>query len=192
MKEKMISTAKKLDMFASVFGKLIVGAAIVLLVLLVAIVVTGSSAMLSSSLQLGGVTLELADGTIQSDKAFYAGMLLAVIALLITALAMKVIREMLRPIKNGRPFDEACCLGIRKLAIIVLVGGVIWQIGENIATWVQVSQINSMLASIENVTAVRYAYSINLSFVVYAILLLFLSYIFRYGEMLQIESDETL
>ena len=42
------------------------------------------------------------------------------------------------------------------------------------------------------VESVMYNYSIRLWFVAVALVLFFLSYVFRYGEDLQRESDETL
>ena len=106
---------------------------------------------------------------------------------------LRVLREILAPMKEGTPFAAGISDKVRKLAWAVLIGGAVTEIGHAIADIFEVRAYRvEELLNAEYFTAVSYDYSIHLWFVVTALILFFLSYVFRSGEALQKESDETL
>ena len=106
---------------------------------------------------------------------------------------LKVLREILAPMKEGAPFSAGISGKVRKLAWTILIGGGIAEIGRTIADVFELRayRLDTLLKT-EAVASVSYDYSISLWFVVAALILFFLSYVFRSGEELQRESDETL
>ena len=101
--------------------------------------------------------------------------------------------SILAPMKEGRPFEGGISDKIRTLGWIVLVGGAVVEIGRMISAVLELQAYDlSMITENPMVESVTYNYSISLWFVVTALILFFLSHIFRYGEVLQQESDETL
>ena len=116
-------------------------------------------------------------------------------AILVSAAAwycLKVLREILIPMKAGEPFAAGISQKVRKLAWTVLIGGGIAELGQMISAVFEARayQLERLLAPAA--VSVSYDYTVNLWFVVVALILFFLSYVFRYGEALQREADETL
>ena len=95
--------------------------------------------------------------------------------------------------KEGTPFAAGMAGKIRKLGWTVLIGGFIAEVGRRLSQLFEARayQIERLL-NMEAITSVDYNYSISLWFVFAALILFFLSYIFRCGEELQKEADETL
>ena len=106
---------------------------------------------------------------------------------------LRVLREILAPMKGGTPFAAGVADKVRKLGWTVLIGGAVTEIGHMISEIFEVRAYRVQeLLNAECFTSVSYDYSIDLWFVVTALILFFLSYVFRSGEALQKESDETL
>ena len=82
---------------------------------------------------------------------------------------------------------------MRKRAWTVLIGGGIAEVGRTLAGVFELRayRLDTLLKT-DAVASISYDYSIRLWFVVAALILFFLSYVFRCGEQLQKESDETL
>lgn len=106
---------------------------------------------------------------------------------------LRVLREILAPMKSGSPFAAGVSGKIRKLGWTVLIGGFLVEVGKLISSIFELrlydldKLLNSQLVSAHNFT-----FNISLWFLFTAFVLFFLSYIFRCGETLQKESDETL
>ena len=152
-----------------------------------------------SVVELGNINLVLAgDATAFLDHSrVIPGIVISLIAsILICAIlwyGLKVLREVLVPMKDGRPFDQGISAKIRKLAWITLLGGGIAEVVRAVGSAFEVLSYDiPSLFNMANVANVGLNYSISLWFVIVALLLFFLSYVFRYGEQLQRESDETL
>lgn len=106
---------------------------------------------------------------------------------------LRVLREILAPMKAGTPFAAGISDKVRKLAWAVLIGGAVTEIGHAVAEVFEVRAYRvEELLNAEQFASVSYDYSIHLWFVVTALILFFLSYVFRSGEALQREADETL
>lgn len=103
------------------------------------------------------------------------------------------IREILLPMKEGKPFDTIVSTNLKKLAKLSIVIGILYNIiilSEQVMS-VFVYDLPGLLIS-EKITHVGGMFNADPSFLVYWAILLLLSYVFRYGEELQQLSDETL
>lgn len=103
------------------------------------------------------------------------------------------IREILHPMKEEKPFDSIVSTNLRKLARLSINLGILGNIitlSEQILT-VFVYDLPGLLVS-DKITHVGGMFQVDLTFLIYWAILLLLSYVFRYGEELQLLSDETL
>ena len=150
-------------------------------------------------LALGALELRLAGGAanyldIPNIKVSLIVTMIGVI--LISAASwycLKVLRELLSPMKAGTPFAAGISGKVRKLAWTVLIGGGVAELGRVLAEIFEARayQLDRLLNP-EAVASFTYNINLNLWFVIAALLLFFLSYIFRSGEALQQQADETL
>ena len=152
----------------------------------------------ASSLTLGSLKFNLNGSVnfldIQNFKSsIICSLACAILAASATRYCIKVLREILAPMIEGIPFAAGISNKIRKLAWAVLVGGFITEIGHAITASLEIKAYQiERLFNLEAISSVSYNFSLNLWFVITAMILFFLSYVFRCGEMLQKESDETL
>ena len=152
----------------------------------------------ASSLTLGSLKFNLNGSVnfldIQNFKSsIICSLACAILAAAATRYCIKVLREILAPMIEGIPFAAGISNKIRKLALAVLVGGFITEIGHAITASLEIKAYQiERLFNLEAISSVSYNFSLNLWFVITAMILFFLSYVFRCGEMLQKESDETL
>ena len=105
----------------------------------------------------------------------------------------KLIREILAPMKMGRPFEHGISENLKKVGWVVLIGGFF---SELVAVMARILLMNAYsikeIFSSEAIAKTEFVFRIDLNFVLVACVIFFLSYIFAYGQMLQQESDETL
>ena len=153
----------------------------------------------ASSLTLGNLTVKLT-GDFQSYLDM-EGIKTSIIVILVSGIAacaagwfcLKKLREILVPMREGRPFEAGTSNRIRQLAFTVLIGGGIAEVFKAVGTGFELKAYNlEKLIDHPSIEHITINYRISLWFVGAALFLLFLSYIFRYGEELQKESDETL
>ena len=150
-------------------------------------------------LSIGPMELRL-----RGDSAAYLDLpniKLSIIAMLVCAIlaagaawyCLRVLRQILEPMKEGAPFAAGISGRIRKLAWAVLIGGGVAEAARTAAAVFEVRayQIERLLNR-DLVASVSYSFTLELWFVAAALILFFLSYVFRCGETLQRESDETL
>lgn len=103
------------------------------------------------------------------------------------------VRGILQPMTEGKPFDSAVSINLKKLARISINVGILLNIirlSEQIFA-VFVYDLPGLLIS-EKIVHVGGMFTLELSFLVCWAFFLLLSYVFRYGEELQQLSDETL
>lgn len=156
----------------------------------------------ASRLDLGYVQLKLlgdASGYLDNGKLKFCvimTMVSAIVALAAGWYCIRVLREILVPMKQGKPFAEGISGKIRKLGFTVLFGGALVEIGRIASELFTVRAyrleeiISSPIVGSVNVSA---SSAVHIWFIfVTAHILFFLSYVFRSGEALQRESDETL
>ncbi len=153
----------------------------------------------SSQLKVGVLQLRLA-GSPESYldySSIKVSIIVTLIGVILTAAAtwycLKVLREILAPMKEGLPFASGVSGKIRKLAWTVLIGGGVAELGLVVSEVAEVQAYRiEQLLNPSYVESVTYQGRIDLWFVMAALILFFLSYIFRCGETLQQEADETL
>ena len=106
---------------------------------------------------------------------------------------LRVLREILAPMKEAQPFAMGIADKVRRLGWTVLVTGAISEIGGMIVSVFELRAYRlEQIMNPELVSEIGYDYSFNIWFILVALIVFFLSYVFRYGEALQKESDETL
>ena len=152
----------------------------------------------ASRLNLGVLDLRLADAKAYLDMAdIKTSIIVMLIGMILASAAvwycLRVLREILAPMKEGTPFAAGMAGKIRKLGWTVLIGGFVAEVGHRLSQLFEARayQIERLL-NMEAIASVDYNYSVSLWFVFAALILFFLSYIFRCGEALQKEADETL
>ena len=103
------------------------------------------------------------------------------------------IREILKPMKEEKPFDSIVSTNLKKLARLSIHLGILWNIillAEQIMMFF-VYDLPALLLS-EKITHVGAMFNVDLTFLIYWVILMLLSYVFSYGQQLQQLSDETL
>lgn len=202
--DKMQSTAKKLDIFFHILQVALNIAAVATLVGIAIIaaffifdlkpeqVATGYDA-----LDLGALELELAADYVPDKSRILlmkaADMAMGFVCAVIAWLSVKRIRVILVPMREGLPFSGLVAPGLKKLALLSLILGIVVNITKalNIFLTLECYGIPQLLIS-NKILRVVVNFEFDLSFIAVAAVLLLLSYIFRYGEELQQLSDETL
>ena len=197
---KLIRSATIIDRILKILQGFAAAGVIVAAIFIPLTAVFGEKIIASADkLSLGAVQFELS-GAMESYLDF-ANIKVSIIVMLVgtilvsaaTWYGLKVLREILSPMKEGKPFAAGISDKVRKLAWTVLIGGGVAEIGQLIAevSTAQAYQIER-LVNPELVESFSYSVSLDLWFVVAALILFFLSYVFRSGEELQKEADETL
>ena len=153
----------------------------------------------ASHLKLGVLTVKLAgEAAAYLDDTRIKLSIVSVLICMIFASAatwycIRVLREILVPMKEGAPFSAGISAKIRKLGWVVLIGGGVIELSTMLASAFEMLAYQvDLLLNKELIESITYNCHMNLWFVVCALILFFLSYVFRYGEELQRESDETL
>lgn len=199
-REKMIKTAKLCYTIVNVLQKILIVGLVLAAGGFILLTAAGDAVGMASetSVSLGNVVIELNEaaaplGTIRVSQL---QMILAAAILMIGVLfyGIGVLKKILDPMREGRPFDTDVADYIRRLGFVTLAGGLIAQ-GVQLLTSVVLAKNMDLLMSLfkeETVKHVTVNSSFSLDFVFAALILFLLSYVFRYGEELQKESDETL
>jgi hypothetical protein len=198
------NTARKLDKVFEiahiVFGALAIACIVGVALIAAAYILKLDPATIGTGYEnfdIGFLELTVAEGY-TPDK--WLVLLQAAITLLVSCRLMYegrrgvgYIREILLPMKEGKPFDAIVSTNLKKLAKLSIVIGILYNIiilSEQILT-VFVYDLPGLLIS-EKISHVGGMFQVDLAFIVYWAILLLLSYVFRYGEELQQLSDETL
>ncbi len=120
-------------------------------------------------------------------------MISGLIVIITTCYLIRILRKVLAPMVVGQPFDGTVSSNIKKLGIAVIVGGIILEIVKAVSTDFMIAMYNvPELALSDNVSYVAVNHEINLFPVLVGALVIMLSHVFRYGEELQKQADETL
>ena len=153
----------------------------------------------ASVVSLGNLSITMAGalGDYLDVSRARTGIILSLLAAVFVCAAawycLRILRQILAPMKEGRPFSAGIADSVRKLAWAVLIGG---GVGEIVRTASAVTELKaydlSFLTASPSVASVTYNFTLDLWFVAAALILFFLSHVFRCGEALQQESDETL
>lgn len=200
MNENRLTTAaKNLDLIAKLFRGISSTLAVVCLVFAVLIPFFGEKMfdMGSLSLDMKYVKVYLADEVLPSFgllKVFFTILLASLSAICcVITYGIKQLREILAPMKEGRPFEANVPGCIRKIAWSILAGGGVYAIVSFVESMIltKAFPLEQILSS-SVIESIEYTYTTDLGFVYIFAAVMFLSCIFEYGQKLQRESDETL
>ena len=196
---KMMKTAVVIDRILKILqGVAIVCGILYLIVMALALFFGEKMITDMNAVSLGQLKLTLKDDSaLLNESALKIGLAISLvygtISLAICVYAVGIIRKVLEPMKEGRPFDKGISQMIKKLAWVVLAGGAIVRGGGCITMIAEMKAYDlAAFFSESTVTGFNFNYVIDLNFIVTAGVFFLLSYVFRYGEELQRESDETL
>ena len=198
--EKLIKNATIIDRILKILQGF-AAAGVIIAALFIPLTLIFGEKMIASAdrLTIGELQLKLS-GDLSSylDMAkIKSSIVVMLIGAILTAAAvwycLRVLREILAPMKEGQPFASGIADKIRKLGWTVLVTGAIAEIGGMITSVFELRAYQlDKIVSAGPVSEISYNYGFRLWFVFAALIIFFLSYVFRYGEALQKESDETL
>lgn len=193
--KKLSSTANILYTLAKIASVcIIVGACIVLAAGVLLFAFGDASMMEFTSLDLGMLSFELSGIDLSMLKSvFLCEALPAVVLLAYGWYVLRILRQILLPMKNGQPFDTSISAKMKQLCWLTIGGGVCSQLTGFAAGILMYKAFDfSNLFLNENITHVTMNMEFDFGFVVLALIWYMLSCIFRYGEELQKQSDETL
>lgn len=199
----MRRTASVIDRILKVFQVIAIVGAIVTAVFIPLTLIFGEKVIADASvLDIGCLTIRFKGGF--ADYLDMGSLKLNIVMTLVSAIialgagwyCIKVLREILAPMKEGRAFAEGISNKIKKLGWTVLIGGGIVEIGrmaEDLFT-VRAYKLAEIIShpAVESVGVAAKTGSIHPWFIFAALLMFFLSFVFGCGEKLQRESDETL
>lgn len=196
---KLVKTAKTLDTIVKVGGGIFRAVAIVCLIFAVLVVIFGGKMFVEGSLtlDLDFIKLHLADDfqTVTGFVKLYAivGLLAGGMLCFAGYYVCALLRRILIPMKNGRPFEADAPGTLRKIAWVLLAGGLVSQILGIVerAIMIKAYPMEAVFAS-EAIEKLEYVFTMDFDFVLLFGAVMLLSCIFSYGQALQKESDETL
>ena len=197
--KKMITTAKNFDTIAKICKSIFEAVAVVCAVFAILILIFGEKMFDGGNLTLnmGYVKIHLSDEIQPSTdpyRAFFTTLLAAgSVVFFMISYGIKQFREILAPMKEGHPFEVSVPRKLRNIAWITLACGCVFNIVSFVACIIT-TNIYPMehIFSSPAIKNVEIAYTMDFNFVLVFCIVMFLSYIFDYGQKLQQESDETL
>ncbi len=151
----------------------------------------------TSSIDFGPITLIFAQDAIPEFHSIRAWIIFELINFIVLSIAgwylIRVIRSIIEPMKEGKPFENGISAKVRKLSWTFLVAGAILELSRLGSSFALVKAYDpSLFLDPAVISDFSFHYSFNGAFLVVFGVLFFLSLIFGYGESLQRESDETL
>ena len=197
--EKLMKTARILDRIAKIAEGFMTAFVFVLIIFAVLVLIFGDKMFAAGSmtLELGHVKLYLAEqyqGVTPAIKAVsIIGLTAGSVMCAFARVILMRVRSILAPMKEGRPFEENIPADMRRIAWLSLGSGLLTQLVA-VAGHVCFAKAFPLdqIVSPEAVTKIEYINMMDLSFVWVFFIILFLSYIFQYGQALQRDADETL
>lgn len=199
--EKLVKTARVLDVFlkiAEVFTLVIAIILVVFDLLLLTFSACGTLGVEDGVIigaTVGGARLTLASG-VEGDvyefvKTYTMMSVSAVVMLFIAYIGIRMFRKILVPMKEGAPFTEGISRQVWRFGIFTLIAGIAGSIVQ-FALSFAVGAMFDALSESGSLTVDTEYYGIDGGFILIAAIVLMLSYVFKYGEELQKQSDETL
>ena len=201
--EKTMRISKRLDTFFGVMQKAILVAlpiAAVIAVTLTVVSVFSPDTVIAqdfTSVTIGPLTIELAPELAPDNISILSYVWIAVVLGAISAAfiyyAFGIIRKILKPMTEGRPFDASVGQNIRKIGYASLVLGIVQNAGSMLETSAAVRAFSlTALSSGDAIQSITANYTLDLNFLLVFFALILMAHIFDYGAQLQQLSDETL
>ena len=196
--EKMIKNSKTIDTLLNVCEKIIFAGCIVLIVMMILIAVVGEEMVVNpNNFTLGNISVILKD-TGETELSAIKGslemlMIPALIIIVVCWYGIRMFRKVLKPMKEGTPFEKSSSKNIRKLGVFVIIGGILINICNTIASALEykLCRMNDVF-NMDVISSINVNYDFDIAFIFVALVIFLLAHVFSYGEALQVESDETL
>lgn len=202
--DKLASTARKIDVFFKIVDVMFKIAFVTCLVGL-GIVLVGTAfdlpdemiGHIDTQLQFGPLDLHVANDYLPSfDRMLVFTCAMIVICAAVCFLmirCVKIVRAILAPMKEGKPFVSEISTNLRKLGWYSLVVCVASHVMEVASLFIVAAmyRIDTLLIS-EKITHVDINVGFELGVLIIPAVFFLLAYVFKYGEQLQVLSDETL
>lgn len=197
--EKLKKFGRAFDIIAKIAFYAAGAAAIVCLIAAV-LALSGDESMMggTTSVEFGSLEITLAEDSpsisaSDIETSAVAVLVSAAVECAFIAVMAWISRSIIAPLKNGEPFLTGISAKIRNLAIVTAVFGTLSEIANELGGYFLWRMIDKdVVFNMANVQNVSYNFHIDLTFVLIAAILYALSLVFRLGEELQRESDETL
>lgn len=197
--KKMMESAKNLDLLTNVFGKLSLVAGCICIVVAIFTYICGTEMFTNGGItfDLDFIKLYLKDTSyvnVSKIKMYVCIMsLFAGIVCFMGFYISKNLRKIFSTMKNGRPFEQGVSKHLKTCGWVIFVGGFICELLGVLARILMMNAYTlDQLFNSEVISHMEYVFTIDFNFVLIACALFLLSYIFEYGQMLQIDVDETL
>ena len=203
--EKLSKTAKVLYKIIRVLRKISIAAAIVLAVFLIIAAVIPQSQMGKlvnmadegeMSVIFGSVQLHLTQALAMkgSLKLFLClNLFMGAAIVLVYIWGLKLLENVLAPMKDARPFDTAVSANLWRLGILTIVSGALHYVLNYVSSYLAIELYDFQALFAEGmVKGYVIENSFEISYLLVPALIFLLSYVFKYGEQLQKQSDETL
>ena len=199
---KLSNTAKVLARIMKILRGICFGFGIACAVLLVIGIFLPDS-MYGSFVNLGDLEIELGNLRLQLARTIEptgsirlvacAELAAAMISLGLAAAGLHLLHKIFAPMAEARPFDESVSINLKKLAWLSLIAVVAYFVLGGLAATLalRLYDVNQLFAP-ELVRSITIEDSVDLSLLLIPAVIFLLSYVFKYGEELQKQSDETL
>ena len=194
--EKLMRTARGLDTFFKVVFWITVVVGGIVMIANIVMLILGADWMRAhastGNWYITGYGFRVPMNLVETESyplLWRIGALMFLVAYAAICWILHLVRRILAPMKEGQPFAAGVADDLKKLAWMVLVFGFVSAVWEFVAQ-VMVSTAMSGNLSVNSHYAVGEV--VRLDFVLVAAVLFLVSYIFRYGRELQVQSDETL
>lgn len=194
--KKISKLARKIDIAAKIFYKLCI-AVVILCVLHLFIIPYFTIEDMVDVITIDSYKFELIPEAINdlgSYKLYLASMsIIAIVLFVYECFVIRIIRDILRPMTTESPFDMSVSRNIRKLSWTILVGEVFSSILYPVISFLEYNTFDfSTLFLNDKIVSCNIEYDFDVTFLVTFGIIYLLSYVFQYGEELQVQSDETL
>ena len=194
--KKMKQSANLLYKFFNVFFWLTILATCVLVVASVVLLILNIP---PETLEIGIITFDLNTDAVNFNNfklkfLMITQMFSAIVSCVFSIFICKKLKDILRPIKNGELFMDSAGKNVRKLGNIMLIFGiasVIAQIVSTIALGLFMGDYGYIFTN-DYILSCSIINKYDISWVIGALFMYLIAYIFDYGKQLQELSDETL
>ena len=197
--QKMMKGANVLDKIVKLVGSIATAMIWVFAIFAILVILVGEKVFVPGSLtlELGFIKVFLAEEYQRVTPMVRAYVAAILVSGVVYAFAIRylsgIIRAILAPMKEGRPFEGSVCASLKKIAYWIFITGGISQVLSAVCSVLMTrSYPIDAVFSAGMVEKIEYVYVMDLGFLLAGFVVLFLSWVFAYGQALQQEADETL
>lgn len=198
MSKKIIKTSKRIENFLSILFWFVIIRTGIMAIEKIIVLFGGNEEMLKeadATISLNFIEITLLERySMEQIKKLLIIVLINIIVLgAISCYAILGLRQIFRSMSQGKPFVSSVSSALKRLAWTSLVYGILSNILKSIYAVVSYKTLDiASLFAADKVSASKISVDLDEIYFIGFILLLFLSWVFKYGEELQTLEDETL